>query len=125
MTGHDQKMALEDGLTHVFLIACVCCTGSPGPPSPGPPAPGPPATGPVTHTVGGKCRNVGVAGGFGICISDCAGDSDCTGGDLCCQNECGGQVCSAPCPVLTCPVQCDVFSNGENGCPTCSCDSKL
>ncbi|XP_065188681.1 zonadhesin-like isoform X3 [Sycon ciliatum] len=98
---------------------------SPGPPSPGPPAPGPPATGPVTHTVGGKCRNVGVAGGFGICISDCAGDSDCTGGDLCCQNECGGQVCSAPCPVLTCPVQCDVFSNGDNGCPTCSCDSPI
>ena len=46
------------------------------------------------------CPNT--TGLLGICVNKCSDDDECSDGQLCCSNDCGGSQCLDP--VLNCSV---------------------
>eukprot|EP00117_Sycon_ciliatum_P036399 scpid74791/ scgid27408/ Spondin-2; Differentially expressed in cancerous and non-cancerous lung cells 1; Mindin len=103
-------------------------TGSPTTASPttASPTTGSPTTAsPTTTSVmpGGGCPQDSIP--FGKCPTLCNVSDptyNCSQGQLCCADNCGGAKCTKACPVLRCSP-CTAYVYDDNSCPTCQCQA--
>ncbi|XP_065198619.1 mucin-2-like isoform X5 [Sycon ciliatum] len=95
-------------------------------PTTGSPTTGSPTTAsPTTTSVmpGGGCPQDSIP--FGKCPTLCNVSDptyNCSQGQLCCADNCGGAKCTKACPVLRCSP-CSAYVYDNNSCPTCQCQA--